>query len=128
MLDYSRQRTIDALKIPHRAVLVTNGPAGVQAGEFPCKAAGLHLYLLVPQTSDHLFNLERSPAVTLLTSEWELKGNAQIFPIRAAELEVDLAREPGAAWCVLVRVVPSRMHIRREAGWGNLETIDLGQE
>ena len=125
MLDYARQRAIEALRIPRTAVLVTSGPAGVEAGTFPCEAIDLDLYLLVPQTSDHLFNLEHNSTVTLLTPGWQLKGEAQIISPNAPDLELDLFKEPGAEWCVLVRVDPCQMQIRREEGWGNLETIDL---
>ena len=125
MLDYARQRVIEALGTPRIAVLVTSGPAGVQAGEFRCEAIELDLYLLVPQTSDHLFNLERDSTVTLLTAGCELKGKAHIITRGAPDLELDLLREPGAEWCVLVRVEPSQVQIRSEGGWGNLETIDL---
>ncbi len=103
----------------------TSGPAGVQASEFPCEAIDLSLYLLVPQTSDHLFNLEHESTVILLTAGWELKGKAHIVSPHAPDLELDLLREPGAEWCALVQVVPCQMQIRREAGWGHLETLDL---
>jgi hypothetical protein len=125
MLDYAHQRALEALGTPRIAVLVTNGPAGVQAGEFPCVALGLRLYLLVPQTSDHLFNLEHETMVTLLAAGWQLKGEAQIVAPGIADLELNLLHEPGAAWCVLVRVTPCQVQIRREGGWGNIETIDL---
>jgi hypothetical protein len=125
MLDYARQRAIEALRIPRRAVLATSGPAGLQAGEFPCQAIDADLYLLVPWTSDHLFNLEHDPSVTLLTAEWELKGEAQMISPTALDLELDLLKEPGAEWCGLVRVNPCRIQIRREKGWGYLETIEL---
>jgi hypothetical protein len=125
MLDYARQRAIEALKIPRRAVLATSGPAGLQAGEFPCEAIDLDLYLLVPKTSDHLFNLEHDSTVTLLTDRWELKGEAQVISPNSPDFELNLLREPGAEWCELVRVDPCRMQVRREGGWGNLETIDL---
>ena len=58
MFDYAHQRALEVLGTPRTAVLVTNGPAGIQIGEFACALSGLSLYLLVPQTSDHLFNLE----------------------------------------------------------------------
>lgn len=125
MLDYARQRASEALRIPRSAVLATSGPAGIQAGEFPCEAIDLDLYLLVPKTSDHLFNLEHDSTVTLLTAGWELKGQAQIIPPGVSDLRLDLLREPGAGWCVLVRIDPWQMQIRREEGWGNIETIDL---
>lgn len=125
MLDYARQRAREALGTPRIAVLVTSGPAGVQASEFRCEAIELDLYLLVPQTSDHLFNLEHDSIVTVLTVGCELKGQAQIISRGAPDLDLDLWREPGAEWCVLVQVEPSQVQIRSERGWGNLETIDL---
>ena len=125
MLDYARQRAIEALGTPCTAVLVTSGPAGVQASKFRCETMDLDLYLLVPQTSDHLFNLEHESTVTLLTAGCELKGQAQITSRGGPDLELDLLREPGAAWCALVRVEISQVQIRSEQGWGNLETIDL---
>ena len=125
MLDYARQRAIEALRLPHKVVLATSGPAGVQAGEFPCEAIGLNLYLLVPQTSDQLFNLEQDPKVTLLAAGWEMKGKAQTISPDTAVLELGLLREAGAQWCVLVRVHPCQLQIRRQDGWGYLETIDL---
>ncbi len=126
MLDYARERTMAALKVPRTAVLATSGPAGILASEFRCEARDLDLYLLVPQTSDHLFNLEHDSTVTLVTTGWELKGQARIISTRAADLGLDLLHEPGAEWCTLVRVDPHQIQIRREGGWGNLETIDLG--
>lgn len=125
MLDYAHQRAIEVLKIPRSAVLATNGPAGVQASEFPCEALELELYLLLPQTSDHLFNLEHVSTVSLLTDKWELKGEAQILSPNSSDLKLDILREPGAEWSVLVRVRPCKLQIRKEEGWGNLETIDI---
>ncbi len=125
MLDYARQRAIEALRIPRQAVLATSGPAGLQAGEFPCEAIDVDLYLLVPWTSDHLFNLEHDPAVTLLAAGWELKGAAQVISPTTLDRALDLLREPCAEWCGLVRVDPYRIQIRREKGWGYIETIEL---
>jgi hypothetical protein len=128
MLDYARQRAIDLLKIPRMAILATSGPAGVQVGEFACQAAGLALYLPVPWMSDHLFNLEHIPSVTLLTDEWELKGTARIVYDCASIVDMDLPSKPGAELYALVRVHPARIQIRRAGGWGSMETIDLGSD
>ncbi|MCL4562705.1 MAG: pyridoxamine 5'-phosphate oxidase family protein [Chloroflexi bacterium] len=125
MLDYARQRAREALSTPQTAVLATSGPAGVQAGEFPCEAIGLELFLLVPQTSDHLFNLEHDSSVSLLTAGWEMKGNAQVIASEAYDLKLGLLQDPSAKWCALVRVEPGMLQIRGKKGWGNLETIDL---
>ena len=125
MLDYARQRVREALRIPHRAVLATTGPAGLHASEVPCEAVELNLYLLLPRTSDHLFNLEHESAVTVVTSGWELKGHAKIVPSDTPGLELNSLREPGTEWFVLVQVDPSQLQVHRVGGWGNLETIDL---
>jgi hypothetical protein len=125
MLNYARQRAIEALRISRRSVFATSGPAGLQIGEFPCEAVEQNLYLLVPKTSDHLFNLERDSSVTLLTDRWVLEGEAHIISSNTSDLELDLLRGPGAEWCRLVRVDPYRIQIRRIDGWGYLETIDL---
>ncbi len=125
MLDYARQRASAALGNPRTAVLVTSGPAGVQTGEFRCEASDLNLYLLIPQTSDHLFNLEHESAVTVLMATCEIKGQAQPVPRDAPDLNVGLCHEPDAEWCALVRVEIFRVQIRSEDGWRNRETIDL---
>jgi hypothetical protein len=41
------------------------------------------------------------------------------------DLELDLLRGPGAEWCALIQVTPYQIKIRREEGWGYLETIEL---
>ena len=125
MLDYACQRAIQALKVPRRAVLVTSGPAGVQVSEGPCAAIDLKLYLLVPQTSDHLFNLESDPSVTLLAVNWVLKGKARTIPPNVLKLELEFFQTSEEEGCVLVQVDPCQLQIRREQGWGNLETIDV---
>jgi hypothetical protein len=128
MLNYARHRAIEMLKITRRAVLVSNGPSGLQAGYYRCEALGLELYLLVPGTSDHLFNLEQETNVTLLSSAWELKGIAQLLPKEFVHSDLELTRDPLAKWCRLVRVRPVSMQVYREEGWGNLETLDLNSE
>ena len=124
-MDYARQRAIQALKNTHFVILASSGPAGVQAGEVKCEDVELSLYLLVPQTSDHLFNLEGNPTVTLLTSTLEIKGEAHILPAIPAGLDLRLIRETEAGWCALVRVDPHQIHVRNPDGWGYRETIDL---
>ena len=125
MLDYARQRASAALDDPRTVVLITSGPAGVQTGEFRCEVFDLSLYLLIPQTSDHLFNLEHESTVTLLTTTCELKGQARPVSRAASDLNVSLCHEPDAEWCALVRVEICQVQIRGEDGWRNRETIDL---
>jgi hypothetical protein len=123
MLDYARQRAIQALKLPQIAVLATTGPAGLQVGEFHCAAVDLYVYLLLPQNSDHLFNIENNPTVTLLSYLWELRGMARI--VSQENIDANLLNEPGREWYVLIQVHSSKIQIRRNEGWGNAETIDI---
>lgn len=125
MFDYAHQRAREVLGTPHIAVLVTNGPAGVQVGEFACTLSGLSLYLLVPHTSDHLFNLEYESNVTLLISHCELTGKALIVSRESVSPACDLTQRPTADWSTFLRVEISRVQIRSEEHWGNRETIDL---
>lgn len=125
MLDYARQRAAEILKNTPSAVLATSGPAGVQASALPIEAAAGDVYLLVPRTSDHLFNLEHNPNVTLLADGWELNGAAQTISPDQPGVPSGLLQTPEAGWCALVRVAPQQIHILRVGGWGHLETIDL---
>ena len=63
MLDKLRDRAIQILTETDRCNLATSGPAGLQASLVRCAGRGTTLYLLVPDTSDHLFNLESAPDV-----------------------------------------------------------------
>ena len=128
MLDYAHQRAIEALGIPRFVILASSGPAGVQASEVKYEARELQLYLLVPETSDHIFNLEADPSVTLLTPRLEIKGKAQILPAIPEGFDLDLLHETEAGWCALVRVEPRRIQFRNAGGWGYLETIDINPE
>lgn len=125
MIDYAHQRAGEALKSARKAVLATNGPTGVQVSEFPCEAKDLKLYLLLPQTSDHLFNLEQDSRVALLTKELELRGRARALSPEEAAPELEILRAKDIEWDVLIEVKPIQIQIRRHVGWGADETIDL---
>ncbi len=125
MLDYAQQHAAEVLGNPPMAVLVTNGPAGVQVGEFPCAVMGLSVYLLVPQTSDHLFNLEQESAVTLLITSCELKGTARPLDYNDVPPTCALLQHPVVQWGTFLRVEISRVQLRSADGWGNRETLDL---
>jgi len=123
MLDYAALRASEVLKIPRTAILATDGPAGLQLSEFPCEAADLEIYLLLPQTSDHVFNLESNQTVSLLTNAWAMKGKAKV--VCGESMNLELLRSPEREWSVLVQIEPSTIQIPGDRGWGNAETIDL---
>ncbi len=92
---------------------------------FPCEALGFDLYLLVPRTSDHLFNLEQDCRVAMHAVHWELTGKGQALLEKKDWPRIKLVRKIEPAWYVLVKVVPNRVQILRTEGWGAAETIDL---
>jgi hypothetical protein len=125
MLDYTRERVRDTLRPTQTAVLATSGPSGAQAGEFPCEAIGLDLYFLLPQTSDHLFNLEKDNRVDILTKDWELRGQAHVLLPNEELPQLTRPDMHRSEWHVLVRVKPIQIHILNQTGWGAAETFDL---
>jgi hypothetical protein len=123
MLNHLRQRVKETLSSATSATLSTHGVAGIQANVFPCENLDLDLYLLVPRTSDHLFNLERTPEVVVTTEAWQLRGVARIAAERPAAL--GLLQLPDTNWCELVVVRPTRLQIEQPGGSGSAETIDV---
>jgi hypothetical protein len=124
MLEPLRLRVIGALKNESSATLSTNGPGGIQAGFFPCEADGLALYLLVPASSDVLFNLESETAVVITTPRWQMEGEAGVYPLTQMPPTFQLAQSPQAPGCVLVAIRCQRIHFNWTEGWGYRETID----
>jgi hypothetical protein len=125
MLNYARQRALEVLKHPRTAILASSGPAGIQAGEFPCEALGIDLYMLLPKSSEHIFNLEHEHSVTILTPKWEVRGEAELIDLESFTLKLGLSSVPGVEWCWLVRIRPRKINIRREKGWGYCESIEI---
>ena len=125
MINYARERAVELLKTASTAVLATNGPLGVQVSEFPCETVGLDIYLLVPKTSDHLFNLEHDDRVALHTEQWELTGKGQVLSSEGKWPQISLLPKTGTAYYVLIKIVPSQIQVLRSEGWGPAETIDL---
>jgi hypothetical protein len=123
MLNHLRQRVVDTVCAAETVTLSTCGPADIQANVFPCEALELVLYLLVPRTSDHLFNLEHNPEVVVTTAAWQLRGIACIAP--SCPPGLDLLQRADAAWCHVVQVLPRRLQIEQPDGVGYAETIDV---
>jgi hypothetical protein len=123
MLNHLRQRVTEALSRASTVTLSTHGAAGLQASVIPCQALETTLYLLVPRTSDHLFNLEHNPEVVVTTETWQLRGTAHIAPDFPSGLA--LLGQPDAAWCEVVAVHPVRLQIELQGGLSHRETIDI---
>ncbi len=127
MLAHLQQRVEEVLAPVQAANLSTSGPAGIQSRVFPCEAMGMWLYLLVPGTSDQLFNLEYEPTAVVSTKQWQMYGRGYTIPLSQAPPQLSLPRSADAPGCVLVRIEPARLQINHSQGWGYGETIDINE-
>ncbi len=119
MLNQLRRRAINLLTAPAVCTLATAGPAGVQAAHVRCAGQGLHLYLWLPDTSEHLLNLETPVEVVVLTDTWHLRGTARCLPLPA-----NLPGLSPPPWHILVEVTPYRLQFTPAPG-RPAETIDF---
>ncbi len=125
MLRKLRQRASEALSTARQIVLSASGPADIQAEVLPCEAVGLALYVLVPRTSDLLFNLENNSLVVATADTWQARGVARLLAPREYPDRLVIARTPEAAWCEVVEIRPTRLWLRPPGVQGQGETIDI---
>lgn len=125
MLDDLRERAAMALSNTSEAILIADGPAGLQAARVPCTACGLQLYALVPRTSDLLFNLEQQPEVLVVAAQWQLRGAAVLLEPEEHPADLGLSASPEALWCAVAAVTPTRLHFPDDGAEQRAETIDL---
>ena len=122
MLDKLRDRARQILAETGLCTLSTSGPAGLQASVVRCAGRETSLYLLIPNTSDHLFNLESEPDVAVTTESWGLRGTAEIVQDAPCLFSAEQQQ-----WHIVVRVRPLRLHIQPVKGGPvtYTETIDF---
>ena len=120
MLDSLRDRATQLLSDTVTCTLATSGPAGVQASTVDCKVKEADFILLIPNTSDHLFNLEHKPEVALATKRWNLQATTEILG-NADEIFNELE----ARWHIAVKVIPRQMHILPDETVNHPQTIDF---
>ncbi|MCL4465155.1 MAG: hypothetical protein M1358_14800 [Chloroflexi bacterium] len=125
MLRQLRQRASEALSTARQIVLSAGGPADIQAEVLPCEAVDLALYVLVPRTSDLLFNLESNTLVVATADTWQARGVARLLTPGEYPDRLALAGAPEAEWCEVVEIRPTRLQVRPPDGQGQGETIDI---
>jgi hypothetical protein len=127
MLAHLRHRVEQTLAQTHRAMLSTWGPADIQSSEFECQAHGMFVYLRVPLSSDHLFNLEFHARVVLSAAEWQMRGHARLIADEDAPPGLTLGAGDHGRWTRLVEIAPQQMRIAGGEGAED-DTIDFGDE
>jgi hypothetical protein len=125
MLEHLRQRIIQTLAGVRAVTLSTYGPAELQASRLPCQVVEIDLYVLVPRSSDHLFNIESKPDVVVVNENWNLQGTACLVTPDECPPEIELTRRPEAAWSEIIKIHPGRLTILRPSHGSPLETIDV---
>ncbi len=125
MLRQLRQRASEALSTARQVVLSTWGPADIQAESLACESVGLALYVLVPRTSDLLFNLESNKLVVATAETWQARGMTRLLRPGQCPEQLAIARTPEAAWCEVAEIRPTRLQLRPADGQGQGETIDI---
>lgn len=123
MLLHLRRRVERAMAQAQRVTLSTYGPAGIQSGDFECEARGMRLYLRIPLSSDHLFNLEHHNTVLLATPEWQVRGRARILAEDEAPAGLGPCANEHRPWTQLAEVSPMQFVIAPSAA-GEGDTID----
>src|SRR5918912_3531761 len=79
MLSQLRAEALALIDATPDCILSTIGPAGVQASVVTCVVHAGCIYMLVPSTLDHLFNIEHELEVVLTGTSWQLRGAALVI-------------------------------------------------
>lgn len=128
MLDKLRAEALALIGTTWHCTLSTIGPAGVQASVVGCMVLDDCIYILVPSTVDHLFNIQHTMEVVLTTTLWQVRGvglalGGEHGPHGTLPHELSArARTEGYA---LVEVFPLRIHLEAAGQRQHRETIDF---
>lgn len=125
MLDHLRRRVIDLLASVTSVTLSTYGPAGIQAQVLPSIALGLRFFVLVPLTSEHLYNLEQEQSVVVTTATWQLHGQGKALSEQELPADIPLPYASRQIDFAVVEIKPIRLQIGQPNGGGFSETIDI---
>lgn len=125
MLRQLRHRASEVLATARQVVLSTWGPADIQAESLSCESVDLALYVLVPRSSDLLFNLENSTLVVATAENWQARGMTRLLRPGQCPEQLAIVRTPEAAWCEVAEICPTRLQLRPTHGQGQGETIDI---
>jgi hypothetical protein len=128
VLHQLRRRVTETLGSASQVVVSTWGPANVQVERMACEGMGLVLYVLVPRTSDLLFNLENHTDVVVTAATWQARGEARLLAPGSHPGQLALASRPEAAWCQIAEIRPTRLQLSPTDGQASGETIDAFEE
>jgi hypothetical protein len=122
MLSHLRARILEALEQSPTVTLATSGPAGLQLSTCAAYHDELRLFLVVPQQSDHLVNLETEPAAAVTGAGWRASGHGEVRSPQAAGLPLTSAE---LAWKAVIEIQLARFEFVEADGATVYETIDI---
>jgi hypothetical protein len=128
MLKELRSEALALIAARPYCTLSTTGPAGVQASLVECLVREDCVYVLVPSTVDHLFNIQYEQEVVLTSSFWQLRGAALSLSDvsgRQGTAPADISAHARAVGYTLLEVFPLRMHLEPAGRRRYRETIDF---
>jgi hypothetical protein len=128
MLDKLRAEALALIAATPHCILSTTGPAGIQTSVVACIVHDDCVYVLVPSTADHLFNLEHETKVILTTALWQLRGAALAIggsEGRNGTAPREISARARIEGYLLVEVFPIRMQIEAAGNRRYRETIDF---
>src|SRR3954453_20628505 len=128
MLHKLRAEALALIAATPHCTLSTFGPAGVQASVVECLVREDCVYVLVPSSVDHLFNLEHELEVVLTSPLWQLRGAALHLSESSGihgTAPYNISAQAKDAGYTLVEVFPLRMHLEPDGRRRYRETIDF---
>jgi hypothetical protein len=128
MLKKLRAEALQLIGATPYCTLSTSGPAGVQASVVACLVREDCVYVLVPSTIDHLFNLEHEQELLLTSMLWQLRGAALALSTAdglQGTAPDHISAQARAEGYTLVEVFPIRMHLEPDGRRRYRETIDF---
>ena len=128
MLNKLRAEALALIAATPQCTLSTSGPAGVQASMVACLVREDCVYILVPSTVDHLFNLEHEQEAVLTSPLWQLRGAALALSDAdglQGTAPAHINTQAKATAYTVVEVFPLRMHLEPEGRRRYRETIDF---
>jgi len=128
MLSQLRAEALEVIATTPTCILSTIGPAGVQASIVSCVVHAGCVYVYVPSTVDHLFNIEHELEVVLTSTLWQVRGAALAIGELAGRHGTapdHIRAHARAAGATLVEVFPLRIHLEPSGQRRYRETIDF---
>ncbi|HYF66238.1 MAG TPA: pyridoxamine 5'-phosphate oxidase family protein [Herpetosiphonaceae bacterium] len=126
MLDKLRAEALALIAATPHCILATAGPAGIQASMVTCLVREGRIYVLVPSTADHLFNVDQGTEIVVTTGSWQLRGIASIVGNgEQGRVSTAIRADTRAGGLTVIAVAPTRIQLFAVGARLHPATIDF---